>query len=221
MSGIEIVGLISAIIDITKTTVETYQAIKNLHDLPEAFDEVNRRFPLVTQTLQKAEDESKNATPEEKKALEPLLESCRNKAKELLDIFKNIQESKDKSFRSAYRAIVTKMRKDARVETLMDNILKDLGVLAAHHAFQDTMQRQVEPLQIARDDLAKVTPSIPDEEINDNAGSAIQFGDKNRQYNSFGGTQKIFDGDSYEAGRDLNLNISMKPRRRRGSSDDD
>jgi hypothetical protein len=102
MSGIEIFSLIAAIISVTETIVTVYDAIKDLHGLPEAFREVNNRLPVVEKTLQDAKRHAKNASGDKSQALETLLKSCKKKADQLLDIFKQVAKSKEKSVISTY-----------------------------------------------------------------------------------------------------------------------
>ncbi|KAA8642377.1 hypothetical protein EYZ11_009966 [Aspergillus tanneri] len=201
MSGPDISHQIAGLIEVTEGIAEAYDPIKDLRGLPEAFQEVNKLLPLVEQTLRDAKSPAKKfKSDDDAKALETLLYSCDEKADKLLEIFRRIaKNSKDQYDSSVYRAIIIKQGKH-RVETLMDGILEDLGALVAHHIFPAEMQRQVEPLADAREELAKVSPSLADSDLAEQPGAANQYGDNSRQYNLFGeGTQKIADGHYFEA----------------------
>lgn len=211
MAGPDISHQIACLIKVTEDIVEAYDPIKDLRGLPEAFQEVNKLLPLVEQTLRGAKIPSKKLkSADDSKALETVLYSCDEKAGKLLEIFRIIaKKSKDRYDSSVYRAIVIRQGKH-RVETLMDGILEDLGVLVAHHIFLAEMQMQVEPLADAREELAKVSPSLADTDLAEQPGAASQYGDNNRQYNLFGeGTQKIADGHYFEA--QGNQNFGMVP----------
>lgn len=134
--------------------------------------------------------------------------SCDEKADKLLEIFEEIgKKSKDHYDSSLYRAIIVGQGKQ-RVETLMGGILGDLRALVAHKMFLAEMQRQVEPLTEAREELAKVSPSLADPDLADQPKAASQYGDNNRQYNLFGkGTQKVAVGHYFEAKRDQNFGM--------------
>ena len=209
MSGFEIFGLVAAIISVTETTIEVYNAIKDLHGLPEAFQEVSKRLPLVMQTLEAAKGQSKNTkSHDEIEALKSVLNSCKKKAEKLLDIFKSIANGlKNDSFTiSAYRSVVIKLGKKFRVETLMGDILKDLEVLAAHHIFQAAMQKQVDSLAEAKDGLEKVPPSLPDSDFDEKSDAFNQTGDRNKMFiNTGSGTMKNVYGNNFEAKRDQNF----------------
>ena len=132
--------------------------------------------------------------------LETHLSSCEEKADKLLEIFQKIDKnSKGEYIPSVYRSIAIKLGKH-RVETLMNGILEDLGLLAVHHVFRAVMQQQVGLLDQAKQELANVAPSLPDSDFDEQPGAANQFGDGNRMLNNFGGSQKNIEGGNYESG---------------------
>ncbi|XP_014559425.1 hypothetical protein COCVIDRAFT_92155 [Bipolaris victoriae FI3] len=206
-SGFEILGLIGSIVIIVDTTIEVYDAIKNLHGLPEAFQQVSNRLPLVKNAFEDAKGPAKNASSNDEKALKELLESCEKKARELQKIFMKIAKKSTGSepVISVYRSLVLKLGKKSRVEILMDDILKDLQVMVAHSVFRAATQKRVEEVERARQELAEVPPSLSDSDFDERPDTANQYGDGNRQYNAFGGIQKDVDGSYFEAGRDQNF----------------
>ncbi|KAL2809263.1 hypothetical protein BJX63DRAFT_435318 [Aspergillus granulosus] len=173
----EILGLISSTITIVELTIEVYNTIKDLHGLPEAFWQVSDWFPLVKDILADARSQIKN-TNSSNKATAPkkLLESCKKKVKELQNIFIGIaKESTSGEFIiSVYQAIVLKLGKKSRVENLINNILKDLGILAAHNLFRAAMQNRVEEVERARQELEKVPLLLPDSNLDETPSSAKQ-----------------------------------------------
>ena len=195
---------------VTEDIVEAYDSIKDLRSLPEAFQEVNKRLPLVEQTLQDAKTPAeKLKSTDDAKTLEIVLYSCNKKADNLLEIFKTIgKKSKGQYDCSLYRAIIAKQGKQQRVETLMDSILGGLGVLVAHDMFLAEMQRQVEPLAKARGELSEVSPSLADSDLADQPRAPNQYGDDNHQYNLFSsGIQKVAYGHYFEAKGDQNFGM--------------
>lgn len=52
-----------------------------------------------------------------------------------------------------------------RVETLMDGLLGDPGTLASNRVFLEEMQRQIEPLAKAREELAEVSSSLAESDL--------------------------------------------------------
>ncbi|RKK62226.1 hypothetical protein BFJ66_g1033 [Fusarium oxysporum f. sp. cepae] len=194
---------ITALISTTLDIIEAYETIKGLCGLPEAFQEVSKWLPLVEKTLRGMMGPAKHvASADDALVLESSLTSCEKKADNLLEIFQRIsKKSKDDEYDpSVYRTIAIRLGKH-RVETLMDAILEDLEVLVAHHIFEVDMQGQVEPLALARKELAKTNPSLDDADLDEQHGGANQYGDNNSQFNNLGpGTQKNVKGHYFEGG---------------------
>ncbi|KAF8848044.1 hypothetical protein BDZ45DRAFT_300742 [Acephala macrosclerotiorum] len=200
MSGIEIIGLIGAVVGIVQATIAVSDSIKNLKGLPEAFKEVNKRLPLVEETLSAARTQFEKEKPDDEAAakVEPILKGCSGKTQELKGILEKIKNAKDKSALSLYRKIVLKLGKGHRVEVLMKNILEDLQILTGNQIFQVATQSQVEVLQKAIDELSQVKPSIPDHDF-ESAGNFQHSGkgDLNVMYGD--GDMNHVKGDMYKA----------------------
>jgi hypothetical protein len=107
---------------------------------------------------------------------------------------------------SVYKSVVAKLGKKGRVETLMDSILKDLGVLVAYKVFQASTQKHVEDLDKARKELAKVTPSLADSEFDEKGGNATQISGRD-QFNTWGDNAKTIFGSNFEAQRDQHIGM--------------
>ncbi|OGM48499.1 hypothetical protein ABOM_002431 [Aspergillus bombycis] len=200
MSDSDISRQITGLIEVTEGIAEAYNPIKDLRGLPKAFREVNNLLPFVRQILRDAKGPTKKPmSANEVKALKTAMCRCAEKADKLLEIFKKMAKTDGQYSSSVYRAIVLKQGKH-RVETLMDGILQDLGALVGNHIFPVEIQRQVQPLEDARAELAKVPPSLVDSDLAEQLGTANQYGDNGRQYNVFGeGAQRIADGHYFEA----------------------
>ena len=201
-TGIEIVGLISGTITIVDTIIKAYEAIKDLRGLPEAFQQVNDRLPLLKNTLADAREQAENAdSTDDPAALKDLLVSCEKKAKELRDIFLAIvkNSTSGEPVIAVYRSIVLKLGKKSRVEALMNDILKDLGVLAAHSMFRAATHKRVEEVEKAREELEKVLPSVPDSAFDEGGGGSYTAGRDMFNYIASGSaTLKRVEGNNYE-----------------------
>lgn len=185
---------------INKTGHAYDDTIKHFSDLPEAFHKLSKHLPLVDEALGEAEAPAREVkSADDAKVLETRLGSCKEKGDKLLKIFETIaKDSKGKYDASVYRRIAVQLGKH-RVETLMVGILEDLEVLAAHCVFQAVMQMQVERLKSAKQELANVPPSLSDSDLEEQPGTANQYG-SGRQYNTFGGPQKNIEGGNYKTG---------------------
>lgn len=213
MSSPDVSRQFIGLIEVTESIIKAYDPLKDLRDLPEAFREVNRQLPLVKQTLRSATImANKIQSSDDAKELGTLLHTCDEKANKLLEIFMRIAKNASQGYdHLMYREIVIKQGRH-RVENLMDGILQGLGNLVVHHISPVEVQAQVKLLGNAREELAKVSPSLADSELVELPGTASQHGDYSRQYNLFGeGTQKIVDGHFFEAHG--NQNFGMIPAR--------
>ncbi|KAK4466273.1 hypothetical protein QBC42DRAFT_259785 [Cladorrhinum samala] len=212
MPATEIPRLVADLIEATEDIIEAYDKIKDLRDLPEAFQELNKWLPLVEETLREAKTPAKKVKPgHDASELETRLSSCGEKTDKLLEMFQKVAKKSTKLQEydaSAYRSIAIKLGKH-RAEALMVGILEDLEVLAAHPVFQAAMQKQVEPLSKAREQLENVPPSLLDSDLEEEQARTVsQSGNWNRQFNNFGtGVMKNVDGHYFEAKGDQNFGI--------------
>jgi len=237
MSGIEVVGLIAAIIGISESIIKAYDAIKDLRGLPEAFQTVNTRLPIIQQTLQDASTWAEDIKSDDHAgALKAVLISCKEKIEKLKKIFEEIANTSKKKFNlSVYRILIAKLGKTHLVETLMKDILGDLGTLATHHIFYaaaqkqaelgatdkqielgatqkqaeiTATQKQAELLEKAREDLATVPTSLSESDLDEIPSTASQYGDNNSQYNHFGpGDMNNIEGHYFQAEGEMNFDM--------------
>ncbi|KAM7211579.1 hypothetical protein V8F06_013049 [Rhypophila decipiens] len=211
MSNAKIPRQIARLIGVIEDLTEAYDTIKDLRGLPEAFQESSKCLRLVEQTLRTAKSPAKSVdTADDVEVLGARLDCSEEKADKLLEIFQKISRKSTEEFvPSVYRSTAVKLGKHS-AETLMVGILEDLEMLAAHHLFRVVMQNQVEPLNKARQKLADVNPSLLDLDKEGQPGTANQFGDGNRMFANFGGSQKNIEGGNYESGGGV-MNIGMIP----------
>ncbi|KAL3955848.1 hypothetical protein ACCO45_009867 [Purpureocillium lilacinum] len=91
MSGIEVVGLISAIISLVGAVENIYSGFRDARNLPRAFREVAEKLPLVRETLRIAEQQIKSTSDEEAcEAIKTVVENCKVKAERLKEIFTTV-----------------------------------------------------------------------------------------------------------------------------------
>ncbi|KAJ5267409.1 hypothetical protein N7478_010217 [Penicillium angulare] len=209
MSSPEVVCQITGLIGVIEKLMAAFDSIKDLSDLPEAFQETSNWLPLVERTLRNFKSSAeKLKTVEDVPALKSILYSCDEKADSLLDIFEQLGEKSNGEYNlSVYHGIVMRQGKQ-RVETLMDSILEGLGALVTHKAFLGEMHGHIHLLAKGREVLAGVCPSLSDSDLAEQPGAANQYGENSRQYNLFGeGTQRIADGHYFEANGNQNFGI--------------
>ncbi|KAJ5259217.1 hypothetical protein N7478_012198 [Penicillium angulare] len=186
-----------------------FGSIENLPSLPEAFQETQQWLPLVEKFLQEAKSPAKKVrSAEDARVPEIVLYSFHDKATKLLEIVENIGEySKCEYDFSVYREIMMRQGRQ-RVEMLMVGLLEDLGTLVADRVFLGEMQRQIEPLSKAREELVQVSSSLAESDLAGRSTPASQYGANSHQYNLFGaGTQKITQGHYFEAHGNQNFGV--------------
>ncbi|WAO94398.1 Pfs, NACHT, and ankyrin domain-containingprotein [Fusarium falciforme] len=164
MSGLEIVGLISAVISIVEAVEIVYNGIRDTRNLPRAFREVAKKLPLVRDTLRIAERQIGASTDDEAcQAVKTVVESCKVKAEELKDIFDAVSASDNASRFERYRVAVRRFGKGSLVETLAQELMEEVRLLGTNRAVQAATEAQAAELLKAIEELSSMEPSLPDE----------------------------------------------------------
>ncbi|KXX83103.1 Ankyrin repeat domain-containing protein 50 [Madurella mycetomatis] len=151
---------IASTIAIIQAISSTYQAIQRLRGLPETFNEVNRYLPLAQKSLDQARNGLRGVDLDEstRKAIEPVINDCQEKAKALLEIFQEVDKAKNHAGgQSAFgtpRALMLCFRKANQVQTLMQDILRGLEALAINQSFRTATQAQVDKLKQAIEEFS-------------------------------------------------------------------
>ncbi|KAJ6037201.1 WD domain-containing protein [Penicillium herquei] len=168
----------------------TYEAIKNIKSLPHEFDAVSSSLPIARFNIECAEKvfDDPNVDDSFKEEIKKLLHECNEKATSLKEIFQRVDETfnhekkKNKlgNLLEIYKAIIIKMSKAHRVETLMKEILEKLHSIGLNKVLRAATQEQVERLETAIKELSEVESSVPD--------YAFEAGPSNTQHIASGGT---------------------------------
>ena len=142
MSGAEalfVVGLLANICGIVDFTGKVLRRIQesssNLHDVPEAFRDVASTLPLLASTLNKTEEQLRSGRLDEDtcRALQPVLEGCLAKIKELDSILeKCIPKEGSSRLKRALKA-VSSMGQDKKIEMISHALHKHIQLLTYHH----------------------------------------------------------------------------------------
>ncbi|KAF4495762.1 hypothetical protein FAGAP_8092 [Fusarium agapanthi] len=192
MSGIEVIGLVSAILTILETIGNLSDAIKNAKDLPPAFREVADKLPIVREILQSVERHlSTSADQGTDEAIKAVLKHCREKAEKLEKLFKAVDPSEDTSSFRRYVLMVRSLGKGHRVEVLSKGMMEDVKLLVQNHTAQAATEAQVAKLTEAIEEISNLEPSLTEEEAvsqthygsGDNiAGNKSQYAGNHNEY---------------------------------------
>ena len=138
MSGVEVLGVISSIIQVVDATVKLYRAAKDISALPSSFKDAASRLPLVQHTIARIQESLvENELPRHaQEAVKTALEACMLKARKLEAIFRLVAMPPGASRLDRYRRALRVLPKADRVDGLMNGILADLQLLTGNSALQ-------------------------------------------------------------------------------------
>ncbi|KAI9656423.1 MAG: hypothetical protein M1829_000414 [Trizodia sp. TS-e1964] len=155
--------LLPRVISIIEATKTVYDAAKDANGQPEAFRQVAARLPLVTAILHKAKERTHTLDETAQEALEPTLESCKTKAEKLEKIFRKVIWTDDNKWLDRYKKAVGTLGKQGRVEGLMEEILKDVQVIACEKLMGTATNAEVKEIKEAMKQMRDMPSSLPDE----------------------------------------------------------
>ncbi|SPO04105.1 uncharacterized protein DNG_06788 [Cephalotrichum gorgonifer] len=199
--------ILTSTITLVQAISSTYDVIQHLRGLPNEFKEVSRNLPLAQDTLGLARYQLQGRALDEsaKKAIQPFVVGCEEKAKMLQNIFEKVergmQNARHGSVFESYRTSLLPLGKAHRVEILMQGILGDLDRLATNRLFRTATQSQMTQLKDAIDQLSKVKSSVRDSDFegagtnatqnNSSGARGYQYvnSSQGQQFNSGGGKQ--------------------------------
>jgi len=196
MSGVEVIGLISAAISIFDAVTTLFDAIKDAQGLPQAFREVAARLPLVQDVLQTVAKQVNKSHIDDGsyEAMKTLLESCKSKASALETVLQKTISPPEASRLERYYLAVKSLGKGNRVEILMKGILQDMQLLVGNNALKAASESQVQTLLTAVEELSTIPPSAPDE---DGSHIYLNYGSGPQAINN-DGTQNINTGSGHQ-----------------------
>ncbi|KAK5080183.1 hypothetical protein LTS08_008757 [Lithohypha guttulata] len=209
MSGLEVIGAISAVVGIIEACVKIYDSAAKDLKLSETFRAVAYRLPILADTLTTCKtylEPRKGSIPADAcKALEDILESCEERARNLRTIFEKVVTTETDGWDKRYVKVVRRLGKGNKVEELMAMITKDVQLVVNHRAVQSAQPEQRQQLEQILQDLQQLESSLDDD-----GGAGTNFTNwYGRQYvNPGDGQQFIY--DSMSGTQNFNLVIRQK-----------
>lgn len=161
MSGTEAItlfSLISSILQLVQATKQIYNTAHDIQGYPEAFREVAKRLPLIEESLglvQESVDVTSCAI------IEPVMKTCEDRATRLKQLFDDVVSKDGAPRMGRYMKALRTLGKGNKVESLTEQILQDLHLLADRYTFE--VSAKLAELAAAINELQKVPPSAPDE----------------------------------------------------------
>jgi len=179
-----VLGLISSIVAIFEAAHEIYEAASDAKGLPRKFHAAAEKIPLVNYALSLAEQNinAKNVSKEALQSAMPVLERCKESAASVKDIFDKTIPAKDATRTERLKKAVGLKVRSNKVKEYMEEIVKNMELLAQNQVFQDA-----ETLNDIKEAIEQLS-NMPDEEERSqfvSSGGPINA-------NTGGGTQKNF-----------------------------
>ncbi|KAL2677177.1 hypothetical protein Neosp_010945 [[Neocosmospora] mangrovei] len=193
MSGMEVISLISAIIGIIDGTSKIVKTIKDSRDLPDGFNTVSKRLPLIRTVLQAAERRIEESTEGqgEFEAVRVVLESCQDQALRLKSIMQEVTIQPGATFADRSLLAVRRLSKESRMEQLMKRLLENVQLLAVIQTIKPPTDAEVPGAVQAMTDPA---PSIYKASAVAHYGIGHQFSNigSGQQHVNMGKGQQVF-----------------------------
>lgn len=171
MSGLEVIGAISAVIGIVDASIEVYRNVRQDVKLPDTFHVVGRRLPIIRDTLDTCKSHLQpiqDSLPADVcKALEETLEGCKERAKTLRGIFEDVLPAENDRWKERYSKILKRLGKGNKVEELMVSITEDVQLVVNHHAVKSAKPEQMSELEKIVQEIKALPSSLPEEQRSD------------------------------------------------------
>jgi hypothetical protein len=146
MSGLDVIGGISAIISLLDASIKIYDSARNDIKLSSTFEVVRRRLPVLLHILETCENHlksRKDAIPKDVcDALEKSLDACDAKASNLRSIFEKVIPGESDTWKKRYLKVLRRLGKGNKVEELMRSITEDVQLVANHNVVQSANPQQ-------------------------------------------------------------------------------
>lgn len=149
MSGLDVIGGISAVITLLGASIRIYDSAQNDAKLSKTFEVVRRRLPVILHILQRCKDNlepTKDSMPSDVcMSLEKILDSCDEKARKLREIFEKVIPGEKDKWEKRYAKVIRRLGKGNKVEELMAMLTQDVQLLVNNNAVKSaTPERNIE-----------------------------------------------------------------------------
>ncbi|KAJ5557284.1 TPR repeat protein [Penicillium frequentans] len=165
MSGLEVLGGISAVISLLDASIKIYDSAQHDIKLSATFEVVRLRLPILLHTLEickKNLGPRQDAVPGEVcEALENTLDGCDAKASNLRAIFEKIIPGESDTWDKRYFKVLRRLGKGNKVEELMASITEDVQLVVNHDSVQSASARQTLELDNIIKEMKSIESSVP------------------------------------------------------------
>jgi hypothetical protein len=212
MSGLEVIGGISAVISIIDASIKIYNSARKDIKLSKTFETVGRRLPIILNTLETCKNDLKTGegsmTKDVCQALKKIFDSCNEKAGKLKVIFEDTMPGEKDTWEKRYFKVVRRFGKGNKVEDLMIAITEDVQLVVNKHVVNSVTPEQKAKLNDITEEMKSLPSSIPEEEssrmsFNTGGGQMTAFVHEGngKQYNLSGSGQQYI-AETQNIGKD-------------------
>ncbi|KAJ6003231.1 TPR repeat protein [Penicillium sp. IBT 35674x] len=165
MSGLEVLGGISAVISILDASIKVYDSAQHDIKLSATFEVVRLRLPILLHTLEICKrnlGSRQDAIPGEVcEALENTLDGCDEKASNLRAIFEKTIPGESDTWDKRYLKVLRRLGKGNKVEELMASITEYVQLVVNHNSVQSASARQNLELDNIIKEMKSIESSLP------------------------------------------------------------
>jgi N-terminal domain on NACHT_NTPase and P-loop NTPases len=167
MSGLEVIGGISAVISIIDASIKIYNSARKDLTLSETFKAVGQRLPIILDTLQTCKNHLEpvqGSMPADTcEALEKILDGCDEKAGKLREIFEKVIPGENDAWEKRYLKVFKRLGKGNKVEELMISITEDVQLVVNNHAVKSATPERNAELENIIKEMKSIKPSVPED----------------------------------------------------------
>ncbi|OQE94229.1 hypothetical protein PENNAL_c0004G02119, partial [Penicillium nalgiovense] len=160
MAGLKVISGISAIITLLDASIKFYDSTRNDIKLPETFESVRHRLPVILHILQTCQNNlepGKDSMPSDVcDAYEKILDACNEKAQKLREIFEMVILGEKDTWEKRYAKAIRRLGKGSKVEELMATLTQDVQLVVNHHAVNSATPEQ----NVEIEDILKEMKSV-------------------------------------------------------------
>ena len=164
MSGLEIIGGISAIINIIDTSIKIYDSARKDVRLSKTFQTIGRRLPIILDTLRTCQTQLKSIKASISaniyKVLKHILEDYNKKARNLKEIFEKIIPDKRDAWEKRYLKVIKRLRKESKIKKLILSITKNIQLVVNHYIVKSAKPKKNIKLSKIIEEINAVESSI-------------------------------------------------------------
>jgi N-terminal domain on NACHT_NTPase and P-loop NTPases len=188
MSGLEVLGGISAVIAIIDGSVKVWESARKDLKFSETFKTVGNQLPILRDILQTCHEHFEpikiSLSADAAQGLVKTIENCKRRAEKLDTIFQETIPGEDDQWYERYRKVARRLGKGSKVEELMRAITEDAQNLVNYHTVKSASPALYIKLGEIAEEMESLAPSLPMDEAD------------TQTFHNYSGTQNFSTGSS-------------------------